>query len=84
MRTSVELNYSEPAHPCEQHVYCAQVVGRVRDTCCGTYSEFMFWDVFRAHVVGRVRGPCCGDDLAMGTGIQNPPSKKGASPMGKK
>ena len=24
------------------------------------------------------------DDLAMGTGIQNPPSKKGASPMGKK
>ena len=24
------------------------------------------------------------DDLAMGTGIQNPPSKKGASPIGKK
>ena len=45
--------------------------------CCGTCSGPML--IFVTKNASRFA-----DDLAMGTGIQNPPSKKGASPMGKK
>ena len=44
--------------------------------CCGTCSGPML--IFVTKNASRFA-----DDLAMGTGIQNPPSKKGASPMGK-
>ena len=38
----------------------AHVVKHVRDSCCGTWSGPMAWDVMRSYMVGRVQGPCWG------------------------
>ena len=53
MPISDEPSYSDTANPCDQHVFWAHVVGRIRGTWCGTCSESILWDVFGAHVVGH-------------------------------
>ena len=59
-KTLLQVSYTDSSHPCDHHVFWADVVGRVRGTCCGKCSESMLWDVFGAYVLGHVVGSCFG------------------------
>ena len=59
-KTLLSVSYTDSSHPCDHHVFWADVMGRVQGTCCGKCSESILWDVFRAYMVKRVVGSCFG------------------------